>query len=299
MELRHLRYFVAVAEELNIRRAAVRLHVSQPPLTRQIRDLEDEIKVQLFERSKFGVQLTDAGRIFLAEARQILLHSDRAARLAQGALRGESGRLEVAVPPMPMDRALSRVLRKYRRQFPHWAVHVHEMPTRVQFEGLLDKDIDLAFCAFRSAEPGLTFKAVRRVAICAVLTPGHSLAKQNRVALGDLCDESFILPARKTALYYDWYVNLCRSAGFEPKIAQETETTQNMLSLVSAGLGVALVPETVRPFETATEVEFREIYPNTPYLTFYLAWRRNDLSPPLKSFLQTFTTHTDIKTTTQ
>jgi DNA-binding transcriptional LysR family regulator len=299
MELRHLRYFVAVAEELNIRRAAARLHVSQPPLTRQIRDLEDEIGVKLLERSKLGVQLTEAGRVFLEEARQILSHTERATRLAQGARRGETGRLDVAVPPMAIDHALSRVMRQFRRRFPNLAFQLHEMPTPHQFKALVDKDIDLGYCAFRSADAELVFKPVRRAAICAVLPPDHPLARQRRFPLSALSEDAFITPARHTSIYFDWYINLCRGAGFEPKIAQEADSAQSMLTMASAGVGVALVPEIMRAFHSAADVEFRDIFPNTPSLTFHLAWRRNDVSPGLKSFLEMFTAHTEISTDTK
>ncbi|HEY1790423.1 MAG TPA: LysR substrate-binding domain-containing protein [Verrucomicrobiae bacterium] len=295
MELRHLRYFVAVAEELNIRRAAVRLHISQPPLTRQIRDLEDEIGVKLFERSKIGVLLTDAGRVFLAEARQIVSHSERAARLARGTRNGETSHLNIAVPPMALDRVLSRVMRQFRRRFPHLALQLLEMSTPLQFKALADKNIDLGYCAFRSADPELAFKPVRRAAICAVLPPGHFLARQRRLPLNALAEEGFIAPRRHTGAYYDWYINLCRDAGFEPKIVQEADSAQNILNLASAGVGVALVPEPMRRFQSATDVEIRDIFPNTPYLTFHLAWHRNNPSPSLKSFLEMFAAHTDFK----
>jgi len=299
MELRHLRYFIAVAEELNIRRAAARLHVSQPPLTRQIRDLEDEIGARLLERSKTGVQLTGAGRVFLAEARQILSHSERAARLARGARYGETSRLDIAAPPMALDRALTRVIRQFRRRFPLLAFRLHEMSTAHQFKALVDKDVDLGYCAFRSAESDLVFQPVRRTAMCAVLPPGHALAKYHRIPLSALSDEAFIVPARNTSIDFDWYINLCRGAGFEPRIAHEAGSAQSMLSLASAGIGVALVPDRLRTFQSAAEVEIREISPDTPYLTFHLAWHRNNASPDLKSFLEMFTAHTEIRTATK
>lgn len=288
MELRHLRYFVAVAEELNVRRAAARLHVSQPPLTRQIRDLEDEIKVQLLERSKHGVQLTVAGRIFLIEARQILSHSERAARLAQEARRGEHGQLNVAVPPMALDRVLSRALRQFRRRFPHVGLQIREMPSPRQLDALREKHVDLGYCAFRRTDPDLIFKPVRRAAMCVVLPKDHPLAKEHRLPLSALAGEPFIIPSRQGATYYDWYINLCRGAGFEPAIAQEADSAQSLLSLVSAGVGVGLVPETMRVFESAADVGMRGIFPETPYLTFHLVWRRNDTSAALKAFLDIF-----------
>ncbi|HTV40058.1 MAG TPA: LysR substrate-binding domain-containing protein [Candidatus Sulfotelmatobacter sp.] len=295
MELRHLRYFVAVAEEQNVRRAAARLHVSQPPLTRQIRDLEDEIKVRLFERSKHGVQLTGAGRVFLDEARQILEHSERAVRSAQDALYGDVGRLRVAVPPMAMDRVLCRVLRQVRRRYPNMALQIQETHAPHQFRTLLERNVDLAYCNFRSTDTNLVFKAARRAAMCVALTPGHPLARQRRIPLCDLEQEAFIAPSRHATTYYDWYINLCRNAGFDPEIAQEADNAQTLLSMVSAGIGVALVPDTLRAFQSAGDVEIRDLFPDTPYLTFYLAWRRDDPSPALKAFLEIFGSHIEIR----
>jgi DNA-binding transcriptional LysR family regulator len=295
MELRHLRYFVAVAEEQNVRRAAARLHVSQPPLTRQIRNLEDEIKVKLFERSKQGVQLTGAGRIFLDEARQILEHSERAVRSAQDARRGDIGRLRIAVPPMAMDRMLCRVLRQVRRRYPKMALQIQETPAPHQFRILLERNVDLIYCNFRSTDANVVFKPIRRAAMCVVLPPGHLLSRQRRVPLRELTEEPFIAPSRHATAYYDWYISLCRNAGFDPKIAQEADSAQSLLSMVSAGIGVALVPETLRVFQTAADVEIRELFPDTPYLTFYLAWRRDDPSPALKAFLEILESHTEIR----
>ena len=297
MELRHLRYFVAVAEELNVRRAAARLHVSQPPLTRQIRGLEDEINVKLFERSKHGVQLTGAGRVFLDEARQILEHSERAIRSAQDARRGDVGRLRVAVPSMAIDRVLCRVFRQIRRRFPNMVLQIQETQAPHQFRSLLDGNVDLTYCNFRSMDADLIFKPVHRAAMCAVLPPGHALGKQSRVSLCDLAEELFIAPSRHATIYYDWYISLCRNAGFDPKIVQEAETAQSLLSMASAGIGVGLVPKTLRVFQSACEVELCDLFPDTPYLTFYLAWRRDDPSPALKTFLEIFADHTEIRTT--
>ena len=294
MELRHLRYFVAVAEELNVRRAAARLHVSQPPLTRQIRDLEDEINVKLFERSKHGVQLTGAGRVFLDDARQILEHSERAVRAAQDARRGNIGRLRIAVPPMAMDRVLCRVLRQVRRRYPNLAIQIQETPTPHQFRALLQRNLDLAYCSFRSTDSNLVFKLVRRAAMCAALPPGHFLAKQRRLSLRDLAEEPFIAPSPHATAYYDWYIGLCRNAGFEPKIAHEVDSAQSLLSMASSGIGVALVPETLRVFQSAGDVEIRDLFPDTPCLPFYLAWRRDDTSSALKAFLQIFDSHAEM-----
>jgi DNA-binding transcriptional LysR family regulator len=289
MELRHLRYFVAVAEELNFRRACARLHVSQPPLSRQIQNLEDEVGVKLLKRSHRGVQLTEPGRLFLEEARQILSRSLRAAQLARAAQRGEAGRLIIAAPPMALDGLLLRSVRLFHQRFPLVELEIRELGTARQIESLVDKRIDLGYCGFQSpeAESELVFQQARHAAMCVALPPGHSLTKQRRIALSTLAGEPFISPPRRVKVYYDWYVSLCRSAGFDPRIVQEADTGQSMLGLVSAGLGVALVPETLRQYQYA-EGTFRDLTPDTPRITFHIAWRRNDGSAALKKFLEIF-----------
>lgn len=287
MELRHLRYFVAAAEELNIRRAAERLHVSQPPLSRQLHDLEAEVGAQLFVRGKQGVQLTEAGRFFLKEARQILSQSQRAMQLAQAASRGETGRLDLAYSAAFFDPAFTRATRLFRQRFPSVELSIRELLTYQQIQDLLERRIDLGYVGLRFAEleKELAFACVRKGALWVALPPGHRLARQRRVSLRALAREGFVAPPRTAPAYQDALRNFCRAAGFVPDIVQEGNNAQCMLELVSAGVGVALVPETFRQL-LSIEVEFRPVSPAPPPLEFHIAWHRQNDSPALRAFLE-------------
>lgn len=288
MELRHLRYFVAVAEELNIRRAAERLHVSQPPLSRQIHDLEEEVGTQLFVRGQHGVQLTEAGRFFLREAKQILNQSERAVQVAQAAHRGQTGRLDLAFNGAFTDPAFSRAIRVFRKAFPAVELSVRELLTYVQIQELLEKRIDLGYVGLRftDLEKELAFECVHKGELWVALPPDHALVKQRRVALRDLAGEPFVAPPRSAPAFREIYLNFCRSAGFSPNVVQEGNNPQCMLELVSAGVGVMLVPDVFRRF-VSIEVEFRPLSPRLPPLEFHVAWNRSHQSPSLQMFLQT------------
>jgi DNA-binding transcriptional LysR family regulator len=288
MELRHLRYFVAVAEELNVRRAAERLHVSQPPLSRQIHDLEFEVGAKLFVRSKHGMQLTEAGRFFLKEARQILAQSQRAVELAQAAGRGEAGQLGLAYTAAFYDPAYVRTMRVFRKRFASVELRIRELLTYQQIQELLENRLDLGYVGLRFAEleKELVFECVRRGALWAALPPGHPLTRQRRVSLRALAREPFIGPPRTSPAYREALLNFCRSAGFVPEIIQEGNNAQCILELVSAGVGVALVPETFKQL-LSIEVEFRPLATDLPPLEFYIAWRRDNQSPLLRAFLET------------
>ncbi|HEY5914278.1 MAG TPA: LysR substrate-binding domain-containing protein [Verrucomicrobiae bacterium] len=288
MELRHLRYFVAVAEELNVRRAAERLHVSQPPLTRQIHDLEEEVGAQLFVRGHDGMQLTEAGRFFLREAHQILSQSQRAVQLARAADRGEAGHLNLAYTAAFYDPVFARAIRVFRRRFPAVVLNLRELLTYQQIPELLEKRLDLGYVGLRfvELEQELVFECVRRGVLWVALPPDHPLAKRRRVPLRALAKEPFVGPPRTAPAYCDALLNFCRSAGFVPEIVQEGNNAQCILELVSAGVGVSLVPDTFRHL-LSTEVEFRELAPAAPPLEFHIAWRRDSQSHPLHSFLKT------------
>ncbi len=287
MELRHLRYFVAVAEELNIRRAAERLHVSQPPLSRQIHDLEDEVGTRLFVRGRHGVRLTEAGQCFLAEARQILSQSQRAVHLAQAASRGETGRLELAYSAAFFDPAFTRAIRLFRQRFASVELKIRELLTYQQVQELLERRLDLGYVGLRfvELEKELEFECVRKGILWVALPPGHRLARKPRVALRALASEPFVAPPRSAPAYREALVGFCRSAGFDPDLAHEGNNAQCMLELVAAGAGVALVPETFRQL-LPVEVEFRPLGPHPPQLEFHIAWRRDNGSPPLLAFLE-------------
>lgn len=287
MELRHLRYFVAVAGELNVRRAAQRLHVSQPPLSRQIHDLEDELGTKLFDRSKQKLALTPAGEAFLKEARQILAHTQRAAQLAKAASRGETGQLSLAILPPIGGLFLPPAIRAFRERFPAVDLTVSELSPQEQVTALMDRRVDLGFVPLPVVNrvPDLEFEPVREVEMMAVLPPEHPLAKQRRLSLRKLTYEPFVLINRSTAaLLHDWILGQCREAGFEAQVIKLADSPLSVLELVSAGFGVSLLPDLFQRFPS--DVVFRPLPATVPKFQLSLAWRRDNDSPLLKVFLE-------------
>jgi DNA-binding transcriptional LysR family regulator len=286
MELRHLRYFVAVAEELNVRRAAKRLHVSQPPLSRQIHDLEDELGTKLFDRSKQKLVLTAAGECFLREARQILSHVQRAAQLAQATSRGEAGQLSIAILPPIGGLFLPPAIRAFRKRFPVVDLTILDLLPQEQIAALMDRRIDIGFVPLPVVElnPAIEFEPVREVELMVALPPDHRLAKQHRLTLRKLAHEPFVMLRRSSAvLLHGWVSSLCREAGFEPQIKLADGPT-SILELVSSGFGVALLPGIFMRFPS--EVVFRPLLATTPKFHLSLAWRRDNESPLLKTFVE-------------
>jgi DNA-binding transcriptional LysR family regulator len=288
MELRHLRYFVAVAEELNVRQAANRLHLSQPPLSRQIHDLEDEVGTKLFVRSQSGMRLTEAGRTFLKEARSILAQSQRAVQLAQAASRGEAGQLDIAYAVEGFEPVLLRVIRLFRRLFPMVELGIRELRYHQQVQELINRRIDLGYVGIRfpELESELVFECLWKAPFLVALPPGHPMAKQRRLRLSALANEKFISNRRTAAAYHSRFVSHCRSAGFIPEIApEEADGALSLLGFVSAGFGVAHVPETFQHI-LPVAVEFRPLRPNIPTFDFHIAWRRDNQSTILHAFLE-------------
>lgn len=287
MELRHLRYFVTVAEELNVRRAAQHLHISQPPLSRQIHDLEDELGVKLFDRRKQKLTLTKAGEAFSKEAKQILSHAQRAAQLAKAASRGEAGQLSMAILPPIGGMFLPPVIRAFRKRYPLVDLNVLELSPQAQVAALMDRRIDLGFVPLPVIPlvPDLVFEPVREVEMKAVLPPGHRLSKRRRLTLQNLAHEPFVLMSRSSAaLLHDWILNQCREAGFDAEIAKLADSPLSILELVSAGFGVSLLPDLFQRF--LSDVIFLSLPPATPKFQLSLAWRRDNDLILLRAFLE-------------
>lgn len=284
MELRHLRYFIAAAEEMNISRAAARLRLSQPPLSRQIRDLEQEIGTPLFDRRHKHLKLTPAGAYFLPEARKILSHAARAARLAKAASAGQVGQITIAFLSPMGGMFLPRIIRSFREKFPLVDIDLREMVPRQQLEALLDHHIDLGFLAKTELEStnDFAFEPLMEVQLRLALTPGHRLAKLRRVPLAKLQEERFIMFKRSAApATHDFILQVCRSAGFEPNIAKQSDRAQSILDLVAAGVGIAIIPEHFQRYRT--ELLLRHFIPNPPALSLCMVWRQDDHSPVLHS----------------
>jgi DNA-binding transcriptional LysR family regulator len=292
MELRHLRYFVVVAEELNVRRAAQRLHLSQPPLSRQIHDLEAELGTKLFSRHNRRLALTPAGECLSKEARQILAQVERAAQRAVTASRGEAGQLTIGFLPPIGGLFLPQAIREFRERFPKADLTIMDLAPQEQITALIEHRIDLGFVPLQVVErnPELEFEPVREVDLVVGLPPGHRLAKQQRLTLPKLAGESFVLLYRpSSAGGYDWIVELCRKAGFEPRVAKLADSPQGVLELVAAGFGITLVPALFQ--RLPSEVVFRPLPSATPKFQLSFARRRDNYSPLLKTLLGIFRSH--------
>ena len=253
MELRHLRYFVAVAEELNFTRAAARLHIGQPPLSMQIRDLEGEMGVRLFERTQRRVALTPAGQCLLEHAYRILGGVREAVEAAQRAARGELGELRVGfTSSLPFTDLLPDALHDYRRRFPAVRLQLSEMFTPEQFGALARGELDVGFVRLQGgrAPDGIALREIARNPLRLVVNASHRLAGAAAVSFAELRDEDFIgFPADVGTDLPAVLRGLCRQAGFEPRIVQTAREATTQIGLVGAGLGVAVLPaplETVR-----------------------------------------------------
>ncbi len=286
MELRRLRYFVTVAEELHFGRAAQKLHMSQPPLSIQIRALEDEIGVMLLNRTQRHVALTHAGNAFLQEARRILAQVEQAVLTARRASRGEIGELAVGFISVADYNVLPSVLREFRRRFPLVNLTLRESTTDVQLQDLIEGRIDVGFALPPVNAPGIESVPVLREPLIAALPQRHPLAaRSGKIALSALADSPFILfPRRMAPGLYDATVSFCRSAGFSPRVEQEAIQMQTIVSLVSAELGVALIPESLKNLQR-TGVVYRALRERSPTTEIHLAWRGGDDLPALKHFL--------------
>lgn len=246
MELRHLRYFQVVAEEGHVGRAARRLRISQPPLSRQIQALEAELGLRLFDRNRRGVALTAAGAAFQLRCRAVFDAIDQAVASARRATEGELGRLAIGYVSSLAYVGLAEVLRAFRAGSPQVDVIVREGPPQEQIDALVDGRLDVGFVRGPVAEAGLVAEIARREALVIALPAGHRLARRRRVDLRELAAEPFVVfPRARSPGFFDELMGLCRSAGFTPRIVQEAPLI-DLISLVSAGFGVAMVPESLR-----------------------------------------------------
>ncbi|KAB8036364.1 LysR family transcriptional regulator [Janthinobacterium aquaticum] len=289
MELRHLRYFVAVAEELHFTRAAERLHIGQPPLSQQIQALEAELGAQLFERSKRSVRLTEAGRLFLLDARQILALSERAAVTAQRAQRGEAGELRIGFTfSTPFTPYFATVINRYRQQFPHVTLTLHEMATLHQLTAISARQMDLGLVRPPETDcpADITLTELRRDPLMLVLPTAHRLAAQETIAIADMAGEDFVMYPKDagTGIYLQ-ILRLCRAAGFTPHVAQEANEASTIIGLVAAGCGISVLPSSFDRIRM-DGICYRPIADAEATTSLLLAQRQDDSSPLVAAFVQ-------------
>ena len=288
MELRHLRYFVAVAEEMHFGRAAERLHIAQPPLSRQIKDLEREIGTPLFERVPRGVELTPAGQAFLPEARLTLAQAERAQRTAQRAALGETGRLRVGfVEAATHSGILPDVLGFFRVHLPAIGLSLFELDPLRQAEAFRDGRIDLGILQGSMIESATWLREESIYAEPIVLAvPGdHRLAGRSRFTLASLADESFVMFPRQTdPTLFDEIVARCRKAGFSPRVVQEANGWHTLASLVSAGVGIGFVPTSLTAFQQHGVV-YRTVPDLSVQMMLSAVWRAEERSPVRERFV--------------
>ena len=273
MELRHLRYFIAVAEELNFTRAAEKLHMAQPPLSQQIQQLETQLGFQLFRRTKRTVVLTEAGQVFFEESQKIMQQVDRAIQLAQQTSRGELGQLTIGFVSSAAHNVVPAILQQFRTLHPAVKLELHELTTNEQLQRLRFGQIDIGFVRPPVEEDGINSEIVFREPLIVALPETHHLADRAQVELRELSTEPFILFPRSLAPgLYDPIVSLCQEAGFSPIAAQEALQMQTIVSLVAAEIGVAIVPESMQNFQRCGVV-YKPLQESTFIVAIALIWR--------------------------
>jgi DNA-binding transcriptional LysR family regulator len=286
MDSRKLRYFLAVAEELHFGRAARRLNISQPPLSMQIRALEDELGTLLFKRDRRNVALTEAGRVLLTEARNVLLQIEHARNAVQRVGRGEVGRLSIGfITPVEYN-VLPALLEEFRRSYPGISLTLREAMTDQQLAELESGTLDVGLLTAPVDRPTLWCHLVWRERMIVAIPVAHELARSTApISVRRLASEQFVMFPRSVApALYDDVTQFCRSGGFSLTIAQEVAQSQTIISLVSAELGLAIVPESMQGLRRAG-VTYRSFKEESPSVETVVAYKRDRISPPVENFV--------------
>jgi DNA-binding transcriptional LysR family regulator len=287
MELRHLRYFVAVAETENVSRAALKLHVSQPGISRQIRDLEAEIGFQLFERSAKSLRLTAAGKVFLAEVKSVLQLAEDAVEKARLAAGGTQGEIHVGYAPSLTVQILPPALRRFQAEFPNVRVVLHDLSTEEMLAQLDEKKLQVALTVRPPARQmrGLNFEELARYAMRAAVAPKHPLAKLKLISLEQISREPFIAYSRRD--YPEYHAMLARlfvPVGRKPQIAVEHDSGPSLIAAVESGRGLALVPECLACM-VGPRLQLIPLREGPPPVPVAAIWRKDDKTETVKQFV--------------
>lgn len=290
IDLKQLKYFLAVAEEKSFSRAAERLHISQPPLSQQIMKLENELGVKLFTRTTRTFELTVAGKALMNEASDILARMRMAIETIRQIDRGEVGRLRVGIVGSAMWGPIPGLLEQFQTRFPRVTWTLHELGPTVQYEALRARQIDVGFWR----EPKLDDDTLRndnlrqelcfRENVCVAVNEHHRLATRPHIELADIADEPMLTLALDKSAFPRYLIQCCVNAGFQPAIFQEASEPQTVLAMVGAGLGVTLMPETTSRIGWPG-VTFLPIKTNPPSANLYIAYAAQHDAPVVRAFL--------------
>jgi DNA-binding transcriptional LysR family regulator len=285
MEIRRLRYFVAVAEELSFTRAAERLHIAQPPLSIQIKALEQEVGARLFDRDQRHVYLTQAGKHLLDRARGILASVETAKAEVRCAELGEVGSLHLGYASSAMfTSSLTWAIKQFQSGFPHVLLTLHEMTSLDQLNGL----------HYRTLDAGILRKSDVRAPLVAAMANDHALAKKRAIRIGDLRDQPLIMYPRESGIGLYWQVlRLCAGAGFRPQIAREVQELTTIIGLVDAGVGIAIVPADTKSIHL-DGVVYVPLRDKEAFSTLYLAFRERDRNAHLRGLLSKLRAKPDV-----
>lgn len=286
MKLQSFEYFVAIAEELHFGKAAARLQITQPALSRQLQNLEAELGVQLIMRTKRTVELTEAGATFLSETRKALQQIDTAVQVAQRVARGEVGSLRIAFTASAMHTVLPDILKQFCDLYPQVQLTMNEICTIEQVQALTNDAVDVGFLHPPINAPQLELHPLPGESLVVALPQQHPLAQKKQIPFQALANESFILhPRYEGPVLYDQILSLCRNAKFEPNVVHEEVKNQTRIGLVAAGMGITFVPKSLQA-SGISGITYRELVPNAPQLQLALAWRKISSSSVVDRFVQ-------------
>lgn len=286
MELRHLRYFVAVAEQLHFRQAAEIIHVAQPALSQQIKQLEEEIGVTLFERSRHKVRLTPAGKAFYENAQRILNQADQAVVKARKVESGDAGTIRIGFVSTAAIRVLPVAMKKLQRQVPLAEVELNELAAGEQVDGLYREQLDIGFVHAKLSQDVLKTMVVARDRLIVAVPGSCKLARCRRIDLKDLASWTAIMPAgHSSSGFYEQVRMAYQQAGVRPERVHNTRLLQTGLLLVAAGVGVSLVPESFQSIHVKGVI-YKKLQIEPPLCEMVAVWRRDNDSPLLSRFIE-------------
>jgi DNA-binding transcriptional LysR family regulator len=284
MELRHLRYFIAVAEDLHFGRAAERLHIAQSALSQQILSLESELGVSLLHRTKRQVQLTAAGVVFLEDARGIMVQVGQAIERSQRVARGEIGQIRIGFTILSLHSVLPPILQSLRQSHPEVQITLHEMATQAQLEALRTEQIDVGFLHPPVADLRLELVNLKTETMWVVLSSQHPLAHRQRLTLRSLCHLPLIIhPRHEGVILYDQILQRYAEINCQPTIVQEALTSPTRIGLVAAGMGITFVPESLCALNYPGVV-YKKLSGSMPQLAYAIAWQRENTMPLIQHF---------------